>query len=392
MLLAAIPVWMSEVAPPRLRGPLVAVHNLALLFGYVEATWIGYGIYIHSASQDIWRLQFALNCIPAMILLPCLYWMPESPRWLILKDCAAEAEKLLHRLHRAQEARIEMIQIQRQVEIDRHLETSYLSILTNRSYRNRAIMTFCLMCAIQLTGPLVINNYGAIVYALLGYDTKEQLAYLGGWVTVCTAGGSVSLWLIQQVSRPRLITFGIVASVACLAVEAALVATYATTEESLANPNPAALRAAVAMFYVFILIFECTLGGTQYVYCSELWPNHIRTKGLAIGTAGLSSMNIVFLQVAPMAFENIGWKFYLCFICPSLAAAVLVFIFCPNTKDLPLEDVAALFGDQVASDLVHAEQLKSDGAEPQNRPVVTAENEKRHPEETSMSTHVEETG
>lgn len=347
MLLAAIPVWMSEVAPPSIRGALVSVHNLALLVGYTVATWIGYGFY-HIEGNKVWRGQFAILCLPALTLLPCLFVVPESPRWLILKDRAEEAERLLHRLHPTEEARIEFIQIQRQCRIDRELESSYLSILIKPSYRRRAFIGFGLTVSIQLSGVLVINNYGPTVYALLGFGVEKQLLYLGGWVTTSIAGSLVSLWLIQVVSRPNLFAGGLIASAACLSAEAGLVANYASTPEALANPNESALRAAVAMLFVFIFILECSLGGVQYVYLGEIFPTHIRSKGLAIGSAGLSLMNIIWLQVAPIAFQDIGWKFYLCFICPTTVAAVIIFFVLPDTKGLALEVVGALFGDEVA--------------------------------------------
>jgi len=72
-------------------------------------------------------------------------------------------------------------------------------------------------------------------------------------------------------------------------------------------------------------------------------------------------MNVIWLQVAPTAFEDIGWKFYLVFICCTLVAIVLILFFCPNTNKLPLEEIAALFGDEVSSDIVF-EDLK-DGSQ-----------------------------
>ncbi|KAK4949973.1 hypothetical protein LTR10_011815 [Elasticomyces elasticus] len=346
MLLAAIPVWMSEIAPPNIRGALVSVHNLALLIGYSVATWIGYGFFFIDSTK-IWRGQFGIQPFLALLLLPFLLVVPESPRWLLLKDRIEEAEKVLFKLHPEEEARIELLQIQRQFEIDRHLQTSWLSMFTKRSYRKRVMIGFGLTVSVQLCGPLVINNYGPTVYALLGYPVEKQLLYLAGWVTTSIAGSLCSLYLIQIVPRPTLFAAGMIASVACLCAEAGLVAKYATTAEALAQPNEAALNAAVAMFYVFIFVLECTLGGVQYVYLGEIFPTHIRSKGMAIGTSGLSFMNTIWLQAAPVAFSTIGWKFYLCFICPATVAAVVIFLYFPDTKGLPLESVGALFGDEV---------------------------------------------
>lgn len=71
---------------------------------------------------------------------------------------------------------------------------------------------------------------------------------------------------------------------------------------------------------------------------------------MTIGMAAISLMNIMWLQAAPTAFKNISWKFYLCFIIPAYLFAIVCWFFYPNTKGLALEEIAALFGDDVQQD------------------------------------------
>lgn len=87
------------------------------------------------------------------------------------------------------------------------------------------------------------------------------------------------------------------------------------------------------------------------MYFAELFPAHMRNKGMTIGMATISLMNIMWLQSAPTAFENIGWKFYLCFIIPAYIFAIICWMFYPNTRGLVLEEIAALFGDEVQPDI-----------------------------------------
>lgn len=90
-----------------------------------------------------------------------------------------------------------------------------------------------------------------------------------------------------------------------------------------------------------------TLEGVQFVYLGEIFPTHLRAKGIGLGIAALCAINIVWLQVAPTAFLHIGWKFYLCFIIPGTIMAVIILFFWPDTRRMPLEEIAALFGDEV---------------------------------------------
>lgn len=165
-----------------------------------------------------------------------------------------DAKQALSRLCVPEEAACELLQIRLQLDHDRNLESSYMSILTKPSYRKRAILAIFTTMSTQMTGPLVIVNYGPIIYSTLGFDTNKQLIYQGGWILTGLAGGLVSLFIVDMISRPKLFAVGIIGSLTMLAVEAALVATYAPNPAALENPNEAALQAAVAMFYVSFVL------------------------------------------------------------------------------------------------------------------------------------------
>lgn len=122
-------------------------------------------------------------------------------------------------------------------------------MITKPSYRKRTILAIMTTVSTQLTGPLVIVAYGPIIYSSLGFDTNKQLIYQGGWILV-GFGGLISLFIVDLISRSKLIAGGMLGSLAMHAVEAALVASYATGTKSLANPNKSTLQAAVAVFYV----------------------------------------------------------------------------------------------------------------------------------------------
>lgn len=360
-LVAAVPVWISEVAPPSVRGIFVDLHATMLLIGYMMAAAVGYGFWLRDAAAS-WRGLQAVNIIPAVLLLVALPFLPESPRWLLMKDRREEAAAVLNKLHTPDEARVEFLQIESQVKIDRTLPASYLALFKKASYRKRAILSFGTVACIQMTGPLgtpplishlqrilltvlVLNNYGPTIYAALGFNANQQFIYQIGWLATAVGASFVALLIVERFPRPKLMAFGIQFCLVCLACEAALVATYASPA-ALLKPNSAALKAAVAMLFVHISSFQICLDGTEFVYISEVCPTHLRAKGIALGMAGLCVMNIIWLQVAPTAFANIGWKFYLCFIIPGTVGAVWMFFWFPDTRGLPLEEVADIFGDR----------------------------------------------
>lgn len=129
------------------------------------------------------------------------------------------------------------------------------------------------------------------------------------------------------------------ACVVALSVEAAITARY------IGSTNTNALRTGVAFLDVYIFFFSSLLDALSYFYVSEISPTHLRAKTMTvlIGTSSLT--NILWLQIAPVAFANIGWKFYMVFISITCVGAVVEFFTFPNTLNMPLEEVAKLFGD-----------------------------------------------
>jgi Sugar (and other) transporter len=150
----------------------------------------------------------------------------------------------------------------------------------------------------------------------------------------------MAIWVVDLFPRQRYMSFGVLGCMATLIVEAALIANFVP------STNTAALQAAVAMFFVFQVFYALCLDGTQFSYLGEIFPTHLRAKGVSLGVAVISLMNIIWLQSAPTAFVTVGWKFYLALIIPGTIGGILMWIFFPDTKGLPLEEIAALFGDE----------------------------------------------
>ncbi len=296
MMLAAVPIWMTEVVPPAIRGTLVDIHGACLLFGYAYSDWLGYGFYFLD-SPNAWRAPFAFQCLTPMILLCGIHWLPESPRWLMLKGRHEEARKNLLKLHTPEEAAIEIIQIQRQMEIDAKLEDSYWSMFVKPSYRKRTIIGMSTTAMIQFSGILVINNYGPSIYARLGFDTNLQLIYAAAWLTLAWGCGCLALLVVDRMPRPKLIAIGLMGTSIFLILEAALVKNFA------GSTNTSALKAAVAMFFCYVVFYEICLDGTQFVYLGEIFPTHLRAKGMSLGCCSIALMNVMWLQVTPIAFE-----------------------------------------------------------------------------------------
>lgn len=299
-----------------------------------------------AGGENTWRPPLSLQCAWPLMLLCGLYWIPESPRWLIMQDRMDEAKTILDRLHSDpsdpdnEYARSEFYQIQKQIAVDRTLDSSWITMFRRPSYRKRALLAMGTTFFIQCSGVLVINNYGPTLYKNLGFSPVKQLLYPAAWLTFALGVNAMAIPLVDKFPRNRYIAGGILACMVTLIIEAALVANFVPSN------NNAALQAAVAMFFLFQVPYGLCLDGTQFAYLGELFPTHLRSKGVSLGVAMISFTNIIWLQAAPTAFENIGWKFYLVFIIPGTIGGTIMWIWFPDTNGLPLEEIAALFGDE----------------------------------------------
>jgi hypothetical protein len=145
---------------------LVDLHAVFLIIGYTVQGWVGFGFYFwKSGGNNTWRVPLALQCAWPLLLLAGLYWVPESPRWLIMNDRLDEAKAILQRLHSTSKdstddeyALAEFYQIQKQVLIDRTLGSSWVHMFKKPSYRKRALLAIGTTGIIQCSGVLVINS------------------------------------------------------------------------------------------------------------------------------------------------------------------------------------------------------------------------------------------
>jgi hypothetical protein len=141
------------------------INAICYEFGFMVASWIGYGFYFwQSNNGNEWRPPLAIQCLWPLLLLLCLPWIPESPRWLIMKGRLEEAKRILIRLHSRSKnldhsfALAELYQIQKQVDVDSRMDTSWLAMFRTPATRKRCFLSMGTMAIIQCSGVLVINS------------------------------------------------------------------------------------------------------------------------------------------------------------------------------------------------------------------------------------------
>ncbi|GMM33233.1 hypothetical protein DASC09_005580 [Saccharomycopsis crataegensis] len=342
MLVMLIPLYQTEVAPTEGRGLLVCMHGVLILIGYCMAFWINVGVYFLK-TEGSWRIPAGIQILWPIALAISLFFLPESPRWLIEHGEIEKARKIMMELE-PEMTNEEFDLLHHQISIENQ-KSSWLSILTTKSYRRRLYVGLSVMIGGQATGTLVVTNYGPTLYAALGFNNLNQLLISSGYITCGVLSNLASAFLSDVAGRKTLMIVGIFGSgIIAMSFETIMVALYGGSDNKSGN--------AAAVFFMFfhILIYGGCVDANTYVYVNEIWPTHIRSKGAALCTSGLFIGILAFTTGVTTAINTIHWKFFIVFICLSTVFLVIAWFFFPETKNVSLEEVGRLFGDYPLED------------------------------------------
>jgi MFS family permease len=162
-----VPLYQSEISPPKIRGFLVGIHGVMLCIGYALASWVGLGFYFVNASGSQWRLPLAIQCLPPLILASGIFMLPESPRWLIDNDRTEDALKAFQSIHAESDQSIandhgavvaEFNLLQALIVHERQEKHTFSDMFRYPAMRKRCFIGFFVLFACQGTATLVINS------------------------------------------------------------------------------------------------------------------------------------------------------------------------------------------------------------------------------------------
>lgn len=350
ILACVVPIYQAEISTAETRGAMVAITGVMYAVGYTIAGWLGYACFFMDANNPnasfSWRFPLAFQVLFPLIILAGCWTLPYSPRWLLSKGRRDEAQAVLQRLHKTPgdpnhaKARMEFDLIERQYELDKTFQVRPFELIRTASNRRRTLVGFLLLWGDQFLGLFVLTNYGVLIYSDLGLKGSLPLLLNACWVTFSVFG---NVWTALYIDRFGRRTFILTGAIGCTV---SMVFLCALSGKYLGTSNIAGLRGAVFFLFFFVFWWCFFLDATQYVYIAEIFPSHLRTQGVAFGISSFYLASEVTLVAAPIAMNEVGWKFYLVLIIPSLVYIVCVYFLFPETKGRTLEEIGALFGDK----------------------------------------------
>ncbi|KAL2830661.1 sugar transporter [Aspergillus pseudoustus] len=343
LLSAVVPMFCSEIAIAEDRGKLSGLLQFMLSWGFFVAQWLGYGCF-QVDSHFQWRFPLAFQAVPGLVMGSGIWFMYESPRWLVEKERFEEAKIVLNKLHGTGSNHefldLEFREIVDTITAEKQFAVwSWKDMIARPAWRKRLMLGMGIQAFGQLSGINVINYYGPQIYEILGIETGTSLQIIGISGSFSIIYCVIGLWLLDKVGRIKPLIVCSFGMAAALLVNSVLSKYFVLADNP--SPNDHALRAMVAMNFVFSLFF------TMIGIISWIFPAEIRARGNSLSTMTNWSLNLVFAQCAPIALENLGFGFFYFFFAWNLIAAVCYMVFFPETKGQTLEQMDRLFGDQL---------------------------------------------
>ena len=364
------PVYIAEVAPPKYRGALVSLYQLAITIGI----FVSYLVDTALVQIDGWRWMFGLAVIPAVLLMVGISRMPRSPRWLVKQGLDEEAAAVLRRTLASQQVDAQLAQIRR----DTAGAAASWGEVFHRPVLIALIIGVTLMLVQQLTGINTIIYYAPVIFKTAGYasDTAALIATTSvGLMNMLST--LIAIWLVDKWGRKPLLILGLcgmalsllvlggaflwhadhVASdvvAATQGISASHIATHGSaapgTALHAAKLHAAAGAAAagtpllgwitVVCLLSYILCFAFSLGPIAWLMLSEIFPNRVRSRAVAIATAANWIGNFIVAQTFLLLLDGLGAPFtFWLYAVLGILSIVFVAKFVPETKGRTLEEI-----------------------------------------------------
>ena len=344
------PLYISEISVSRFRGTLVALYQLAITVGFMGAYLVNYAISNYAVHMkeigttgglwgkymvaESWRGMLGAESLPAILFFGILFFIPESPRWLVLKSKESAALKTLKRIYGSEKANEQVTDLKTLVESE---VKSDWKILFQPGFRTALFIGISLAILGQFMGVNAVLYYGPSIFQQTGLSEGDSLFYQVIVGMVNFGSTILAMVVIDKIGRKKLVYYG----VSGMIVSLILIGIYFTINK-VSNVIPPITLLILILVYIFCCAISICV--VIWVLLSEMYPAKVR--GLAMSAAGFSLWIGTFLigQLTPWLMTTLSpagvfWLFGLMCIPYMYITWKLV----PETTGKSLEDIERMW-------------------------------------------------
>jgi len=335
------PIYISEIAPARVRGTMVSFYQLFITIGFLLAYLVNYlilkgavqdstdpSLRVRMFNSEYWRGMLGCETFPDLLFLLVVFFIPESPRWLIVKGRDAKAAAILSRTCLTREEALGNLEETR-ASIAGEVKTDWKALLEPGIFKAVLIGSAIAILG-QFMGVNAVLYYGPKIFQDAGFGGEGSMfsTVLVGVVNMLTT--VVALLIIDKVGRKKLVWWGVGGMIVCLV----MIGVYFLPGTHFPNGF------LLAFFLLYVFCTAISISAVVFVLLSEMYPNRVR--GLAMSIAGFALWVGTYLigQLTPWMLENLtpaGTFFLFALMC--LPYLYLMYAHVPDTTGKTLEEI-----------------------------------------------------
>ncbi len=300
------PMYIAEIAPARLRGRLVSINQLTIVLGILLAQFVNWflvrnlppgstGEFIATSwyGQAGWRWMFALTAAPALLFFGGLFFVPESPRWLVKNGRQEQARQILSRVSGETYARSEIHEVRKTIADEQSQRVRFRDLLDPR-IRKVLVLGVVLAVFQQWCGINVIFNYAEEIFHAAGYDISGVLKNIAWTGSVNLVFTFVALGVVDRGGRRVLMLIG----------AAGLALIY--TAMGLCYHEGIKGLPMLLLVLSAIGCYAMSLAPVTWVVISEIFPNRIRGAAMSVAVTSLWIACFILTYTFPLLNSWLG--------------------------------------------------------------------------------------
>jgi sugar porter (SP) family MFS transporter len=326
-----VPVYLSEVAPAHARGWVVSLFQLAVTIGIVIAYLTDYAF----ASMGGWRWMLGLAVVPALVFGAGMFFLPETPRWLIRGGQHEVAHRVLIRIRPLADVDVEMEEIK--ASLAQQTESGRWVDLLKRQVRPALVVGLGLAVLQQVTGINTVIYYAPKILQAAGFNSASSAILATAGIGVVNVGMTIiAMFLVDRAGRRPLLLVGI----------AGMIITLGMLGVSFRFAHQSAQLGWIAVICLmgYVASFAISLGPIFWLIIAEIYP--LKIRGLAEGMAATFNwgsnlaVSLTFLTLV----EKVGASStFLLYAFASVASWFFAYYLVPETKNRTLEEIEAFW-------------------------------------------------
>jgi sugar porter (SP) family MFS transporter len=340
------PMYISEMSPPHMRGKLVSVNQLMIMFGILAAQVVNWRISLLDtqmpvdATEEIirqswngqmgWRWMFGAAAIPASLFFLLMFFLPESVRWLVKNGQNKKAFDILSKLGGDSYAGKEVSMIQDTISKEEVSKVHFGDLLQPGLLKILLLGIFLAILQ-QWCGMNVIFYYAADIFQAAGYNIQQMMLQIVVIGTIMVLSVVVTIFVVDKVGRKLLMLLG-TGSLAVIYI----------LEGYLFHLGVQGIP-IVILTLASVAVYSFTLAPVVWVILSEIFPNRIRGAAMSLAAVALWIGNFSLTFSFPTIKENLGWtlNFWLYAVICIIGFFVIIYKL-PETKGKSLEEIEDL--------------------------------------------------